>query len=442
MYCKHCGAQLPQNEKVCPRCGAAWEKEATEATAPVFFTQEFAAVTETPPAAGKRRRSGRLVLLTVLLFAATAALGLTAQLRLTADGALPLYVGPTPGEAVESGETGDSKPVEPDVQGEPESTASLEPASSGSSAGSDAPEAPDPSSAPELPPESLPQDSSAPETSSQPPAEAADPRSPQALAAGLSPEGVTSQPHQDPVLTAAGAAPLEKATVCIVSVDTPSLRLRAQPNTSSEVLDQLWNTSSRFYCLYQQDGWAYGVYLGQMGWCSLDYLTPAAEQPLPAFLSAGEQCRYLQALSLYDGCAAVSSPGLVREDALEINGQRYCHCRGFGGSYDRLCAVLGDVFVSQTALDVFLNGSFYPVEDRLYELETRSGAAAQLQYTQFRLDGRSDDRVVFTQQATCVDAAGQTYTAERPVVLSRAADGVWRCEVITSALYGDLLAGQ
>lgn len=426
MYCKRCGTQLPDDAAVCTRCGAQQRlpsaAQPETLVSPAFSTQEFNAVTapaDPPP----KRKGRRAPLLLPLALIGCIGLAILAESRLPADGALPLYMG----EAV-------SAPEAPETEDPPEST----------------PPAEDPAPADsELPAE----DSSMPSAWGDMPAESTPPpAAPEliapddryaALAEGLSPDGVTAAPHTDPVLSAAGAAPLTKATVYTVAVDTPMLRLRAQPNTSAEVLDQLWNTGSRFYGLLEQDGWIYGVYLGQTGWCAAEYLTPADEQVLPDFLTAGEQCRYLQALSLYNGCTIGGSPGRNHADTREINGLQYCSSRSFLGSYDRLCAVLGDVFLSRAAVDIFLTGGFYPVEDALYEVNADGGSilAILLQSTAFRLDGRSEDRLVFTQLATYKDDYdGHLYTMEWPVVFVRDTDGVWRCEMITSAVYGDLLA--
>ncbi|MBQ8611179.1 MAG: zinc-ribbon domain-containing protein [Oscillospiraceae bacterium] len=425
MYCQHCGSKLPEDAALCPRCGTQQKKRQETLISPAFSTQEFNAVNTpvSPPPPKKRPLWIPLLLPVMLVFCI--GLALTAQYRLPMDGSLPLYAG----ESAAHSENTSAESTEPAGDSAPSDSLPENAGNAGSEGAAESETQAPPSAWGDMP--DVPAAESTPEGTG----------TAAALAQGLSPDGVTSAPHTDAVLAA--AAPLEKATVYAVSVDTPTLRLRAQPTISAEVLDQLYSSGSRFYGLHQQDGWVYGVYLGQTGWCALEYLTPASEVPLPDFLSASEQCRYLQALSLYNGCTVGGSPGRNHADTREINGLRYCSSRSFQGSYDRLCAVLGDVFVTDVALRLFLSGSFYPVDDQLYELDADGGSILAIlhQYTQFRLDGRGEERIVFTQLATYKDDYDQhLYTMEWPVVLVKGVDGVWRCEVITSAVYGDLLA--
>lgn len=245
-----------------------------------------------------------------------------------------------------------------------------------------------------------------------------------------------------------GMQPLSSTQDYHVASGAGSLRIRTQPNTDAEIVELMyegWNDP--FYVLKEENGWAYGVYVGQAGWTSMEYLTP--DEPsyakiLPDFLSPELQCRYLQAATLYDATRWGSS---LRDFSTEvmIDGLPFCKIDLFLGQYANYEAAVRDLFTGEHVDTAFFNGHFKNYNGELYESSGDGGSilSVDLQSYSFRLESQTEDTIIFTLIGN-YNGYGQNtgesgpYTQEWPITMVKESDGQWRFTQFASPLNGDL----
>lgn len=228
-----------------------------------------------------------------------------------------------------------------------------------------------------------------------------------------------------------------------------NLRMRAQPNTDAEIIGLLHEgRGDWFYMLKEENGWGYGVYAGQIGWCSLEYLTLyeyQREEILPDFLPPALQIRYLQAVTLYDHTRWGSD---LRDFSTEIylDDSPYCKTGLFLGQYAVYEGLVHSLFTGPHAEDAFLNnGHFKNYNGQLYETCGDGGCilGVDLRSYSFRLESQTDDTIMFTLVGNYdgyrQDTGGSDpYTKEWPITMVKESDGQWRFTQFASPVNGDL----
>ena len=235
-----------------------------------------------------------------------------------------------------------------------------------------------------------------------------------------------------------------------VTFGTGSLRLRATPDTEAEILDVLYQSQNFFYPFLEKDGWYYGVYTGQVVWCSAEYLTLVNYGDdefyfyLPEFLTAKQQCAYLQACTLANSMRW----GSVQMDQTQvtIDGETCTPCSYFLGEYARMEACVKALFEG-SAQEYFLTRRFKNLNGTLYELldgEEINYLGMDLQSSEFRLVSQNDTQVQFTvighyfRPGNGINLTDIEYTHEWPISMELGSDGTWRFTQFATLTQGPL----
>lgn len=223
-----------------------------------------------------------------------------------------------------------------------------------------------------------------------------------------------------------------------VTFGTGSLRLRAAPNTNAEILDVMYQSPNYFYPFLEQDGWYYGVYTGQAGWCSAEYLTlinygdDEFYSYLPEFLTAEQQCTYLRACTLAGGMPWGSI--WMDQTQVTIDGETCTPCSYFLGEYERMEACVKDLFDGPVQ-EYFLTQRFKNLNGTLYEPldeEEINYLGMDLQSSEVQLVSKTDTQIQFTvighyvHPGNGVNLTDIEYTREWPISMELGSDGVWR----------------
>lgn len=383
MFCNQCGKELPEDCQFCPWCGADLSAPDSRSDQ----TPQSPAPQTRTPAAGIGQRAGGIrpsvVLIVVILLVLALLLG----------GKVLRKDAPSPAAS------GASAPAAPSVsQPAPESAAS---------------EAAVPSEQPTA---------STPSSSVPAQEEAASPL-----------EGTPS---------------LSSAAGYIVRHGSSLVKLFESPSISSTSLATLsMENDDVFYLFKEEDGWGYGVTMGQVGWCEMERLQPdpnGRSQTLPDFLAPELQCRYLQALTLYNS----TRWGSNRRDfstEIMIDGAPFCKTSMFGGRYQTYETLVNSLFTGSYRDTAFFAGHFKDQNGELYETSGDGGSifAVDLQDYSFRLEQQTDTEISFTLVGN-YNGYGQNtqtpgpYTKEWPIVMVKESDGQWRFTQFASALNGNL----
>lgn len=226
------------------------------------------------------------------------------------------------------------------------------------------------------------------------------------------------------------------------------VKLFESPSISSTVISTLSMANDDvFYLFKEEDGWGYGVTMGQVGWCEMDRLKPDPDgrsRPVPDFLAPELQCRYLQALTLYDSTRWGSSRRDFSTEIM-IDGAPFCKTSLFGGRYQTYETLVNSLFTGPYRDTAFFAGHFKNQEGELYETSGDGGSifAVDLQDYSFRLEQQTDTEISFTLVGN-YNGYGQNtqtsgpYTMEWPIVMVKESDGQWRFNLFASALNGNL----
>lgn len=219
---------------------------------------------------------------------------------------------------------------------------------------------------------------------------------------------------------------------------TGTLRMRAQPSTDSEIIGRIPESYGCFTLIKEEDGWAYGFYAGQLGWCSMDYLelNKEAEEKWPDFLTWEQKILYLRASSFYAAVYYSSeikdtsniTPVLYRRAGLEMP----CYeTQCFNGSYATYRAVVYEIFAGTQAEGLF--GSMLEINGKPYLPGGDRGNVygVQLQDYSFRLESQTDDRIKFVLTGEYFyseypEEVSGPYTQEWPIDMKKCEDGQWR----------------
>lgn len=248
----------------------------------------------------------------------------------------------------------------------------------------------------------------------------------------------------------AGEAPKSYVEPYAVTFGTGSLRLRAAPDTEAEILDILYQSQNFFYPFLEENGWYYGVYTGQAGWCSAEYLTCINYGDdefyfyLPEFLTAEQQCAYLQAYTLANSIRW----GSVQMDQTQvtIDGETCTPCSYFLGEYARMETCVKELFDGPVQ-EYFLTQRFKNLNGTLYEPldeEEINDLGMDLQSSEFRLVSQTDTQVQFTvighyfRPGNGVNLTDMEYTHEWPISMELSSDGTWRFTQFATLTQGPL----
>lgn len=253
---------------------------------------------------------------------------------------------------------------------------------------------------------------------------------------------VQSMPTQR---TAAPLAALENMTVVKaykVKSGASSLRLREAPDVDSDIVDLMWEESELFYLITQQNGWAYGVYLGQSGWCSTEWLVDPGypyEEQLPSFLTPEQKLIYLQAATLYNA-TRWGSMGRDFSTEITINGFPYSKCKYFLGKYVNYENTVYSLFTGPHVDAAFFDERFKNQNGELYENSGDGGCilGIELQSYEFRLDKQTVNQIDFTLIGYYNDPYAKPYTKEFPLTMVKGDDGKWRFTLFASPGNGDI----
>lgn len=247
---------------------------------------------------------------------------------------------------------------------------------------------------------------------------------------------VQSVPTQS---VAAPLAALENMTVVkgyMVKSGASSLRLREAPDVDSDIVDLMWESEERFYLIAQQNDWAYGVYLGQVGWCSTEWLVDPGytyEEQLPSFLTPEQKLIYLQAATLYNA-TRWGSMGRDFSTEITINGFPYSKCKYFLGKYDNYENTVYSLFTGPHVDGAFFGERFKNRNGELYESSGDGGSllSVELQSYEFRLDKQTGNQIDFTLIGYYEDPYGDPFTEEFPISMVKGDDGKWRFTLFAS----------
>lgn len=255
----------------------------------------------------------------------------------------------------------------------------------------------------------------------------------------------------------AGVEPKEFVERYSLTPGAGNLHMREAPNTNAEIVDLLFEGKDFFYPLKEENGWYYGVYLGQAGWCSAEYLVPDSSSGntehilLPEFLSAEQQLAYLRAYTLftstYWATALRDFSGGVKSETI-INGQAYVPCSAFLGQYARYKACVDSLFSGSAAqAHFFSRGNFASTPDgKLYETAGDGGSilGVDLQSYSFQLDSQTDIQVNFTMTAHYHGMGhGEgnyeaDYSREWQISMVKGDDGQWRFTQFAAPGFGPI----
>lgn len=235
-----------------------------------------------------------------------------------------------------------------------------------------------------------------------------------------------------------GMKPLQSVKVYNVRKGAKCLRLRAQPNTDAQIVDLMWENDTAFYYLTEKDGWAYGAYLGQMGWCSTEWLDSSNlyTLELPSFLTLNQQVEFAQAYSLSKGLAGghygcdTTKPTKVPDHGV-LYPTKY-----FMNKYDHFQAVVEDNFCSKKAKSDLLS-RYVEYKNGLYCGDGAGGSLPVVWY-EYISESQTADRITFTLKGHYYSEFDGDYTKEWPIEMVRGDDGNWRFETIADPYFGSL----
>lgn len=263
---------------------------------------------------------------------------------------------------------------------------------------------------------------------------------------GTSASGVPAESAADSPLT--GMESLSSAPGYGVHSSASTTQMFESPDAASQTLADLYRDKyDVFYLLKKENDWGYGVFMGQAGWCKMSDLEPDPDgisRPLPDFLSPELQCKYLQALTLYDN----TRWGSNRRDfstEIMIDGAPFCKTSMFGGQYQTYENLVNTLFTGSYRDAAFFSGHFKNQGGELYETSGDGGAilSVDLQDYSFRLEQQTEEEISFTLVGNYYGygnntPSAQAYTKEWPIVMVKESDGQWRFTQFASALNGNL----